>query len=170
MKKNIYMSNTVLIILLFFPPNSRFSSIGLLIQFVRQKISCFLHFTNSEMEAQRFKKTTQFYISNQGEDTREMWVSWQPLPAWSRQVTLAGPFRNRCFDLPWLKWTRAWGIAKKLRWLYFHCMCSCLLGYCQGFLASTENGECAKTKWWWCTVASLRGTWIQLDHWGFVWL
>ena len=69
------MSNIVLITLLFFPPNSSISGIGLLIQFVRQKISCFLHFTNSETEAQRFKKTTQFYVSNQGEDTREMWVS-----------------------------------------------------------------------------------------------
>ena len=84
----IYMSNIVLITLLFFPPNSSISSIGLLIQFVRQKISCFLHFTNSETEAQRFKKTTQFYVSNQGEDTREMWVSWKPLPAWSRRGML----------------------------------------------------------------------------------
>ena len=168
MKKNTCLTQSLLFCC-FSLPIQFFSSIGLLIQFVRQKISCFLHFTNSEMEAQRFKKATQFYIRSQGEDTREMWVSWQPLPAWSGQVMLQHvPSGITVLTSPdWCELEHETLLRNYID--YFHCMCSCFLGYCQGFLASAEKGEFAKTKWWWCSVASLRGTWIQLDHWGFVW-
>lgn len=97
-----------------FPPNSSISSIGLLIQFARQKISCFLHFTNSEMEAQRFKKNHSVLCQQSGwGHTRNGCPGKPPVPL-VLVVRAAGPFRNHCFDLPWLMWTRAWGIAKKL--------------------------------------------------------